>query len=52
LIETRNDLVNTETAANAWAGRIATILHPVLARPEIHEIEFYPSRAGRRGWLR
>jgi len=49
LIETRNDLVNTEAAAAAWAGRIAKLLRPVLARPEIHEIKFYPSRTGRNG---
>jgi predicted N-formylglutamate amidohydrolase len=52
LIETRNDLVSTESAANAWAERLARILRPVLARPEIHEIKFYPSRTGRNGRLR
>ena len=52
LIETRNDLVSTEIAANAWAGRLAKILRPVLARPEIHEIEVYPSRTGRRRSVR
>lgn len=51
LIETRNDLVNTEAAANAWAGRLAKILRPVLAGPEVHEIKFYPSRTGRNGSL-
>jgi predicted N-formylglutamate amidohydrolase len=49
LIEMRNDLVNTEAAANAWAGRLAKILRPVLARPEIHVIKFFPSRTGRNG---
>jgi len=52
LIEMRNDLVNTEAAAIAWAERLAKFLRPVLARPEIHEIKFYPSRTGRNGCLR
>jgi predicted N-formylglutamate amidohydrolase len=48
LIETRQDLVDTEAAANAWAERLAIILHPVLARTEVHKISFYPSRTVRR----
>ncbi len=48
LIETRQDLVETETAANAWAERLTLLLRPVLARPEVHKIAFFPSRAGRR----
>jgi predicted N-formylglutamate amidohydrolase len=52
LIETRNDLISTEAAANAWAERLATILRPVLAHPEIHQIKFYPSRTARKGQLR
>ncbi len=49
LIETRQDLVATEMAANAWAERLASVLRPVLARPEVHQIAFFPSRAGRHG---
>jgi predicted N-formylglutamate amidohydrolase len=48
LIEIRQDLVNTEMAANAWAERLASVLRQVLARPEIHKIAFYPSRTGRK----
>jgi predicted N-formylglutamate amidohydrolase len=47
LIETRQDLVETEAQAAAWAGRLAKILAPLLARPELHKIAFYPSRTGR-----
>ncbi|MCI0734860.1 MAG: N-formylglutamate amidohydrolase [Beijerinckiaceae bacterium] len=47
LIETRQDLVETEPAAIAWGERLARILRPVLSRPEIHQIGFYPSRTGR-----
>lgn len=47
LIETRQDLVDTEAAADAWAKRLARILRPVLARPELRRIEFFPSRTGR-----
>lgn len=47
LIETRQDLVESETMANTWAQRLARILRPLLERPELHEIAFYPSRTGR-----
>jgi predicted N-formylglutamate amidohydrolase len=47
LIETRQDLVASEAAAIAWAERLARSLRPVLARPEIHEVSFLPSRTGR-----
>jgi predicted N-formylglutamate amidohydrolase len=47
LIEIRQDLVETEAAATAWARRLGRIFGPVLARPEIHRIEFCPSRTGR-----
>lgn len=47
LIEVRQDLVGTCDEAAAFAERLAAILRPVLARPEIHKIEFFPSRTGR-----
>jgi predicted N-formylglutamate amidohydrolase len=47
LIETRQDLVETEAAAMAWAERLGRVLRPLLARPELHEVAFYPSRTGR-----
>jgi predicted N-formylglutamate amidohydrolase len=47
LIETRQDLVATEAAAKAWAERLARCLRPVLARPDVHELSFLPSRTGR-----
>lgn len=49
LIETRQDLVATQEAAVAFADRLARSLRPVLARPEIHAIEYLPSRTGRHG---
>ncbi len=47
LIETRQDLVASEEAALAWADRLARSLRPVLARPDVHELSFVPSRTGR-----
>lgn len=47
LIETRQDLVETEAAAALWAERLARVLRPILARSEVHEIAFRPSRTGR-----
>jgi predicted N-formylglutamate amidohydrolase len=47
LIEIRQDLVGTEVMASAFAKRLALILGPLLARPELHQIALYPSRTGR-----
>ncbi len=47
LIETRQDLVAREDAAAAWADRLARVLRPILARPELHRIEYHASRTGR-----
>jgi predicted N-formylglutamate amidohydrolase len=49
LIEIRQDLIASEGAAHAFADRLAGILRPVLARPEIRRREFFPSRTGRHG---
>ncbi|HXN89504.1 MAG TPA: N-formylglutamate amidohydrolase [Methylocella sp.] len=47
LIETRQDLVATNAHAVAFADRLARLLRPVLARPELHCKAFFPSRTGR-----
>jgi predicted N-formylglutamate amidohydrolase len=47
LIETRQDLVATTARAVAFADRLARLLRPVLARPELHCKAFFPSRTGR-----
>lgn len=47
LIEVRQDLVATPEGAHGWADLLAEVLAPILARPEMHEIVFNPSRAGR-----
>ncbi|MGP8233273.1 MAG: N-formylglutamate amidohydrolase [Methylovirgula sp.] len=48
LIEVRQDLVATPEKAHGWADLLAEVLAPILARPEMHEIVFGPSRAGYR----
>lgn len=47
LIEIRQDLVATMADASAFAERLAPILRPILARPELHRKAFFPSRTGR-----
>jgi predicted N-formylglutamate amidohydrolase len=47
LIETRQDLVGGQADAAAFADRLEHSLRPVLARPELHELSFQPSRTGR-----
>jgi len=47
LIEIRQDLVGTPGDAAAFAERLARLLRPVLARPELHCKAFFPSRTGR-----
>ena len=47
LIEIRQDLLETEELAIAFAERLAEVLRPILARPELHETKFHPSRTGR-----
>jgi predicted N-formylglutamate amidohydrolase len=47
LIETRQDLVGTTARAVAFADRLARLLRPILARPELHCKAFFPSRTGR-----
>lgn len=45
LIEVRQDLIATEQDAQAWAERLARLLKPILARPEIHVRTDFGSRA-------
>ncbi len=45
LIEIRQDLLETPEQCEAWAARLARILPPILARPEMRRVEFYGSRA-------
>lgn len=47
LIELRQDLVASRGQAEALADRLASILGLVLARPELHEVAYFPSRTGR-----
>lgn len=45
LIEIRQDLIATEPAAAAWAARLARLIAPILALPNIHERIDFGSRA-------
>ncbi len=47
LVEVRQDLVSTPETAHRWADLLADVLLPILARPEMHEIAFGPSRTVR-----
>jgi predicted N-formylglutamate amidohydrolase len=49
LIETRQDLIDTQEKAESLAERLADVLRPFLARPELHETAFFRSRTGRHG---
>ena len=46
LIEVRQDLIGTDTGAEAWADRLAPILDDVDRRADIHEVKFFGSRTG------
>lgn len=47
LVEVRQDLVADEADACAIADRIAAVLRPVVAQPELHKPVFIASRTGR-----
>lgn len=47
LIEVRQDLIADDTDAARWGEKLAAILDPLLARPDMHVITHYGSRAGR-----
>jgi predicted N-formylglutamate amidohydrolase len=48
LIEIRQDLIGAPEQAEAWADRLGGLLAPVLAQPDSHMIERYPSRTDHR----
>jgi predicted N-formylglutamate amidohydrolase len=50
LIEVRQDLIATERGARAWADRLARLLKPILARPELHVPTDFGSRASGRAF--
>jgi predicted N-formylglutamate amidohydrolase len=45
LIELRQDLAATPGQCDAWAERLARVLPPLLARPDLCQVEFFGSRA-------
>jgi predicted N-formylglutamate amidohydrolase len=45
LIEVRQDLIATQRDAGAWADRLARLLKPILALPELHRPADFGSRA-------
>jgi predicted N-formylglutamate amidohydrolase len=47
LIEVRQDLIAADTDAIRWGERLAEHLVPLLARPDVHVIQPFGSRAGR-----
>ena len=49
IVELRQDLIGAAEGAARWAGIVADALAPVLAAPDLHIIQQYPSRAGARG---
>ena len=49
LIEVRQDLIATEAGANAWADRLAGMLTPIIAQPELREAADFGSRARANG---
>jgi predicted N-formylglutamate amidohydrolase len=48
LIEVRQDLIAADAEAARWGEKLATLLEPLLARPDMHEIRHFGTRAGRR----
>jgi predicted N-formylglutamate amidohydrolase len=48
LIEVRQDLIAADASAWHWGEKLAAVLDPLLARPDMHAIHIHGSRAGRR----
>ena len=46
LIEVRQDLIADAAGQTAWGRRLARILRPILAVPDLHEIRHFGSRTG------
>ena len=49
LIEVRQDLVADEAGQRAWGLRLARLLRPILATPDLHIIRHYGSREDETG---
>jgi predicted N-formylglutamate amidohydrolase len=45
LVEIRQDFVADSAGEAAWAERLARILRPILADPELHTVKHFGSRA-------
>ncbi|WP_342361003.1 N-formylglutamate amidohydrolase [Terrarubrum flagellatum] len=48
LTEVRQDLIVDAVSARAWGVRLASVLKPLLAAPDVHEVKFYRSRVATR----
>jgi predicted N-formylglutamate amidohydrolase len=46
LVEVRQDLIATTAGAQGWGERLARLLRPILAMPQVHRVHHHPSRAG------
>jgi predicted N-formylglutamate amidohydrolase len=46
IVEVRQDLISDPAGAEAWAARLAGLLEPILAEPELHQIRHYRAHAG------
>ena len=46
LIEVRQDLMASHDGATAWGRRLARLLAPILARPDMHDAMIHPPRTG------
>ena len=46
LVEIRQDLIVSQAGAAEWAERLAPMLDAINARPDMHEVQFFGSRAG------
>jgi predicted N-formylglutamate amidohydrolase len=44
LVEIRQDLVANVAGEAAWAERLARVLRPILADPDLHMVKYYGSR--------
>ena len=45
LIEVRQDLISSDEGVEAWCHRLAPLLEAINARPDIHEVRHFGSRA-------
>jgi predicted N-formylglutamate amidohydrolase len=48
LVEIRQNLIAEQAQARRWGEKLAAVLEPILARPDMHDIRFHGSRAGVR----